>query len=316
MWVSGVSIPGFIDIGLLNGPWDESNLTHRDAPGLGELIGSVELTDADRSRFMTVDVTAAVKWWLDGEIENHGLFLLSDQAKVNFDSKENILSSHPMEIEVTLLSAAQNTGSSNSEPTNPVGIPGPVGPTGPVGPQGDPGPAGATGATDAEGPLGATGAMGPAGPTGPAGTAARLEVELSWDSSVPFGAVNGVRNIDLAALADFCGDVDGCTVTTSMNNYAHGQSFSTAPASNGPFAFFYDPVNNTHRVAEGAGTSATRLDGASSSVDHVLVLQDCYFTDGEFAPGEGAGTDNVPGFQLMSNGAIFVSNGCVLIIKD
>jgi hypothetical protein len=143
-----------------------------------------------------------------------------------------------------------------------------------------------------------------------------LVIELPSDPQIPFGSANAVKDIDLAVLADLCGDVDGCTVTVAMTNYTSLQSFPPAPASNGPFAFFYDAVNNTHRIAEGAtGGSGTKLDGGGG-VDHVLALQDCIFTDGEFVPGQGAGTDNVVGFQLLNNGASYVDNGCVLVIKD
>ncbi len=126
-----------------------------------------------------------------------------------------------------------------------------------------------------------------------------------------------MKDIDLTVLADLCGDVDGCTVTVAMTNYNSLQSFPPALASNGPFAFFYDPVNNTHRIAEGAtGGSGTKLDGGGSGVNHVLTIEDCFFTDGEFVPGQASGTDNVVGFQLLNNGAFHVDNGCVLVIKD
>ncbi|HXM94205.1 MAG TPA: DNRLRE domain-containing protein [Candidatus Dormibacteraeota bacterium] len=146
VWVNNVTTAGSIDVIRVTSTWSENTITDATAPSLG----SKEVTGvpiAAVQSFVTVDVTPLVKDWLNGVLPNNGVALVANAAStsVRFDSKENTLTSHEAELQITL--------------------PGPPGPQGPAGLQGNPGPPGP------QGPTGPAGPQGPSGPTGPAGTA-------------------------------------------------------------------------------------------------------------------------------------------------
>src|SRR5262245_36465015 len=123
--------------------------------GRGGVIG-IPIAPQDRHGFLIVDVTPAVRAWLDGALENHGLVLSANPAgvSVEFDSKENTGTSHEPQLEITL---------------------GSIGPPGPPGPAGEPGPAG---------PPGVAGPVGPPGPPGPPGVA---------EPATATGTIGGLR---------------------------------------------------------------------------------------------------------------------------
>ena len=81
------------------------------------MVDALSVTSADEQGFVTVDVTDAVKSWVDGG-SNYGLEAIPDGVEVEFGSKETD-KTHEMQIEVALVS---------------------------VGPEGPGGPAGADGA--------------------------------------------------------------------------------------------------------------------------------------------------------------------------
>ncbi len=191
LWVSSVTRAGQIDIAPVLEPWDEATLNGAGAPAAGPPAASFTVAASDRSRYLTVDVTKLVRNWVDGSLKNDGIVFSADSvtpAIVAFDSKENTLTSHPMEIEVSL---------SSTGPQGPEGPEGPAGPEGPQGPAGPQGATGAAGATGAQGPQGATGPQGPAGamgaqgPTGPQGPQGPRGVSgwqvVTATSSVPGG---------------------------------------------------------------------------------------------------------------------------------
>ena len=112
-------------------------------------------------QFVSVDVTAQVKAWLDTPASNHGLALASSAANVLFDSKENDETGHAARLDVTLV---------NQGPQGIQGVPGVAGvagATGPIGPIGLQGLQGIQGLVGPAGPTGATGAIGATGPQGP-----------------------------------------------------------------------------------------------------------------------------------------------------
>ena len=160
LWVNTVTASGSMNIVRVTGAWAEDTITNATAPSLGsnEATG-VPVTDANS--FVTVDVTALVKDWLNGVLANNGIALVGNAAgtSVRFDSKENTLTSHEAELEITLTGPPGPQG-----PAGPQGIPGPQGVQGPAGPQGPQGNAGAPGS---QGPTGPAGPQGPQGPTGP-----------------------------------------------------------------------------------------------------------------------------------------------------
>lgn len=192
LWVSKVARGGMIDVHSVRGGWSEDSLTAANAPGRGrdELLG-IPVSPRDRSRFLVVDVTELVQEWLDRTLENNGLVLVPNAAgvAVEFDSKENVATSHEPELEITLRAtgAAGPTGPPGaSGERGPAGSTGPPGPAGPVGPVGPPGAIGVQGVA---GPAGPPGPEGPAGPRGAAGPAGAQATGSSPASSVVAAAV-------------------------------------------------------------------------------------------------------------------------------
>jgi len=124
----------------------------------------VSITSASAGAYLLVDVTSAVKTWLDHPAQNDGFILsaTTGSAWVSFDSKENTLTSHSALLGITLF--------------------GPAGPTGPVG---------------TTGPQGATAPQGPTGPTGPQGPAGFVTLPCTASG---FSAGGGAALLDLAII--------------------------------------------------------------------------------------------------------------------
>jgi hypothetical protein len=174
LWVAKVARGGMFDVHSVRGGWSEDALTAANAPGRGrdELMG-IPVSPRDRNRFLVVDVTELVQEWLDRTLENNGLVLMPNAAgvSVEFDSKENVTTSHEPQLEITLRATGAAGPLGPPGPEGPVGPPGPAGARGPAGPPGAVGPAGPAGPRGPAGPPGAVGPAGPAGPRGPAGPA-------------------------------------------------------------------------------------------------------------------------------------------------
>jgi Phage Tail Collar Domain/Collagen triple helix repeat (20 copies) len=152
---------GTVTIFEVNGAWTEGKLTTANIPPtVAAPAFPVAVAPSNKNSFVLVDVTQAVKDWQSGARTNFGLaFVPSPKSAfaISLDSKENNLTSRPMELEVAN-----------------EGLPGPQGPIGPAGAPGAQGPRGAAGtpgASGAPGPAGATGAAGAPGPQGPPGPA-------------------------------------------------------------------------------------------------------------------------------------------------
>ncbi len=131
---------------------------------------------ADAGNFVTIDLTGLTTEWLDGTRPNNGIALLptaGSDIRVAFDSKENIETSHVMELDITTFGGPPGPEGAQGPtgPPGPVGQRGPVGPQGPPGPQGDPGgPKGDKGDKGNKGGKGAKGDKGTQGVPGPAVT--------------------------------------------------------------------------------------------------------------------------------------------------
>jgi hypothetical protein len=169
MFAHDVLAPGLISIFELKSAWKESTLTAATVPAaVTPPFATFPIYPADAGRFVNVDVTQAVQDWQAfalanspgnqgagagrGALDNFGLALAPANAnpvEVAFDSKENVETSHPMELEIAF-----------EGPQGPQGVQGLTGPVGPQGPQGVPGP---------QGPAGPQGAAGQPGAQGPAG---------------------------------------------------------------------------------------------------------------------------------------------------
>jgi hypothetical protein len=184
LWVSEVDEPGTLSVHLLLDEWEEND-RYLDVPYDASPLAEVTVGPDGEGHVLTVDVTEAVRNWLDGVVPNHGLALVTTDADLAFDSKENKHTSHPMEIEVALLGGSGTTRAQGATgpqgPEGPAGLTGPEGPAGPAGSgtgtgtpgpqgiQGDPGPQGPQGMQGDPGPQGPQGMQGDLGPQGPQG---------------------------------------------------------------------------------------------------------------------------------------------------
>ncbi len=164
LFVDKVGAPGVINIDVANYPWSEIAVNGINPPAAGAaILDGISIGTASAGSYLTVDVTQAVKNWLDHLAQNSG-FLISPgnpAVSVFFDSKENTSTSHPALLSITLVGPA--------------------------------GPAGATGAT------GATGAQGPPG-TGsnilPVGSAGAPSLSFVGNSNTGlFSAATNTVNI-------------------------------------------------------------------------------------------------------------------------
>src|SRR5689334_13295903 len=174
VYVGSVSAPGTIDVVELADNWSEKTLTARNAPALGDLVVSgVNIDVNKKGQYLLVDVTSAVRDWLNSSTNNGLALVAGTGTSVTFDSKENSQTSHEPELIVTLNRDIGPQGPQGpAGPQGAEGAQGSQGAPGATGPQGPEGPQGATGATGAqgpEGPQGATGASGPQGAEGPQG---------------------------------------------------------------------------------------------------------------------------------------------------
>ncbi|MGO9058383.1 MAG: DNRLRE domain-containing protein [Candidatus Binataceae bacterium] len=180
LFVNSVDVAGTVNVSVANGSWSELTVNGTNTPPVpGAAVGEVQVTSANN--YITVDATQAVQDWVNGTSTNDG-FIITPQGsvQVEFDSKENVDTSHPATLAITLVNSgpAGPAGATGAQgPAGPAGVTGAQGPAGPAGAMGAQGPAGPAGAMGAQGlvgpagPAGATGPQGPAGPSGPAGTA-------------------------------------------------------------------------------------------------------------------------------------------------
>ena len=149
---------GWVSVQGVGGAWGEYSVTYGSLPALGSAVQVVQVGQA--GTFVAVDVTGLVQGWITAPATNSGLALTAATAAVQFDSKENDLTGHAAELDVSLVSQG---------PAGAIGLTGATGAVGPVGATGPQGPIGFTGATGAAGPQGPQGVAGPIGLTGPAG---------------------------------------------------------------------------------------------------------------------------------------------------
>jgi len=160
VYVDAALISGTMDVYAVNGSWSASTITYNNAPALGSKILSA--VPVSTTGYISLNLTSTVQAWLNGTLPNYGIALVPTSGSsilASIDSIDNILTSHPAQLNLVLVSAG------------PPGPQGPTGPTGATGLQGPPGATGATGATGPSGPAGSAGPQGPPGAQGPAGPA-------------------------------------------------------------------------------------------------------------------------------------------------
>ncbi len=173
LWLNHVKKPGTLRLHEILADWNEDHIRGPNLPPIAPAFKSVAIKKHDQNTFLTIDITAIVKDWLENPSTNFGLALIADdrhRLNIDLDSKENTRTSHPTEIEVTLLPGVGRDGQPGIQ--GPPGNPGPAGPQGPSGeagaqgPQGPPGIPGSQGLTGPQGPMGLTGSPGPPGLNG------------------------------------------------------------------------------------------------------------------------------------------------------
>ena len=182
LWVNGTSgLFGSITMTPVTSVWDELALKDNTSGSLGFGLPKIsELPVSSSNNFISVDVTAWVKAWLDGSLPNEGFMIEAASSATTlslaFDSKESTLTSHEPRLEIVLNGPAGPEGPGGPQgltgangAAGPAGPAGAVGPQGPVGLTGAQGPAGPIGLTGADGATGSAGGIGPAGATGPQG---------------------------------------------------------------------------------------------------------------------------------------------------
>jgi hypothetical protein len=147
LYVNHVVTPGTVTAYLVTDAWEEGSVTDSTFPGHTP-NPSISVSVGGSDQFVDVDLTNLVVEMLKHPSEYYGIALVSEDASVYFDSKENASTSHSAILDVI--------------------IPGPTGSHGPAGPTGAAGPVGPIG------PTGSAGSQGPAGPAGPAGGSFQL----------------------------------------------------------------------------------------------------------------------------------------------
>jgi Collagen triple helix repeat (20 copies) len=150
-------------------PWGESTVNGNTVLLQGDAVATA-VPVATANTFISVDATAAVQGWIGSPASNNGFMIMANVGtSVQFDSKENLNTSHPATLTIVLASAGPAGPTGATGATGPTGPTGPTGATGATGPTGPTGATGSTGATGPTGPTGATGSTGATGPTGPTG---------------------------------------------------------------------------------------------------------------------------------------------------
>jgi hypothetical protein len=184
LFLDHINTGGSVNIDTVSAstPWSESTVNGNSGISPGVAVNtSVPVTTLNT--FITADATSAVQAWITTPGSNNGFMITGNAGtSVQFDSKENMGTSHPPMLTIVLVSAGPTgpTGSSGTAGSN--GSTGATGPTGPSGVAGATGPAGAAGPTGAAsivaGPPGASGAAGATGPTGPSGGASSTSLDM------------------------------------------------------------------------------------------------------------------------------------------
>lgn len=202
LWVNSVLTPGSLEISAPLTEWREGSLNANTIPTLGVAQASATIPAGARNTYVNVNITSLVQQWQTGDLPNFGLALSpkpGGAVNVILDSKENIATSHPMELEITLA--------------GPVG---PRGPQGATGPQGAAGPQGPTGAPGPAGPPGIQGLSGPQGPQGPAGPISGYQI-VRADGIIGSAFENG-KPLDAFCPAGKLAVGGGCDVVSTASH--------------------------------------------------------------------------------------------------
>jgi hypothetical protein len=106
LYVDSVTTAGSFNLDYVNGTWAERTLNQNNIPALGGTIqASVPLSTASKSKYVEINVTTALRAWLNG-MPNNGLAIVANSPlTATFDSKESSTQSHPPELDVVFNGA-------------------------------------------------------------------------------------------------------------------------------------------------------------------------------------------------------------------
>lgn len=318
LYCNRVDTAGAVSVAPVDAAWGEYSVTFATLPALGNTMATVQVTEA--GAYVTVDVTSLVKGWVGAPATNNGIALTAATAAVEFDSKENDLTAHPAELEVTLADAGP------VGPQGPAGLPGAPGAQGLKGDAGAVGPQGAQGAQGlqgVQGPKGDTGAAGPAGPQGiqgpqgppGAGGGAGLAFRGAYDATVIY---------TLNDLVTYQGSTYLSTVATNVGNtpgvnplfwtvLAQGgvglvgpQGVAGVAGPTGPSgAAATVSVGTVATGAPGTAATVTNSGTANAAVLNFTIPQGAAGANG--TGGGGAATSGIP-FASMYHAVSFLTN--------
>jgi hypothetical protein len=121
VYLNKVLVAGGLDFSEVSTAWSESVVTFATRPSaLAAFATNVPVSAS--GEYVTVDVTNVVKSWVSGALPNYGVevtaSLINPATSVVLDSKESTTTSHPAQLDITVVSQ------------------GPAGATGPQGPAG------------------------------------------------------------------------------------------------------------------------------------------------------------------------------------
>jgi hypothetical protein len=228
VYVNRVTAAGNLNVALLSSSFTESTATQANSGGLigATIAGPIAVGAAQVGTYLLIDVTTQVQNALiPGTV---GFGLVADATLVGqFDSKENTTTSHPAQLDITLVSVGPQG------PIGPPGPPGPQGAAGPPGPQGAAGPPGPQGAAGPPGPPGAAGppgAPGAAGPTGPAGANVVNGSGVVLGTVLTYGGNNGIDEYTIIKNGwIFVMQITGAFRSTQMSVNFTGASCTGTP---------------------------------------------------------------------------------------
>ncbi len=235
VYVTTVGSTGNITVNEAASPWVESTVVA--APSVGPPAnlsgGVVAIVSGIYPGFLAIDVTQAVKDWLNGTT-NNGLILTTGptpNAQIVIDSKESTTTSHPAALTVTLAStggggATGPTGPTGATGATGIGTAGATGFTGATGATGSNGTNGATGVTGANGTNGATGANGTNGATGATGATGVGTTGATWRNGST-GATGSAGANGSLAQPDQLGDGSTGATGSAGANGSTGATGST-----------------------------------------------------------------------------------------
>ena len=209
LYPNRVDATGSLLLSSLNSAWSENTVTAATMPAADSSVLEVDVERA--GSFVVVDMTDLVRGWIASPAKNFGFALTSKSAVVQFDSKENDLTSHPASLVLTLISSgpagvngADGANGKNGS-TGSIGPTGAMGATGPVGLTGSAGAAGVAGTAGAVGSVGAAGVQGPAGLAGSPGASGSQGSQGSQGPAGNAGATGSAGSPGLAGLPGLAG---------------------------------------------------------------------------------------------------------------